>query len=88
MASACMEVLGEKNAALQELIGWAGKGKATPGMDCALHKGWMSQIELVQTEAHHMEGCALLWLVVLFISSARLLATFISCLCYSTCNFG
>lgn len=56
MASACKEVEGEENAALRELIGWARKGKATPGMDCALHKGWMSQIELVETEAHHMEG--------------------------------
>lgn len=27
---------GEEDAALQEVIGWAGKGKATPGMDCAL----------------------------------------------------
>lgn len=56
MAPACKEVEGEENAALRELIGWAGKGRATPGMDCALHKGWMSQIELVEAEAHHMEG--------------------------------
>lgn len=55
MTPACKEVEGEKNAALLELIGWAGKGKATPGMDCALHKRWTSQIELVETDAHHME---------------------------------
>lgn len=36
MVSACKEVESEKDAALQEVIGWAGKGKATPGMDCAL----------------------------------------------------
>lgn len=34
-APACKEVVGEKNAALQELIGWPGKGKATPGMGFA-----------------------------------------------------
>lgn len=66
MASAYKEVEGEKNAAFQEIIGWAGKVKATPGMDCALHKGWMRKIELVETEAHHIEGRAWLWLVVLF----------------------
>ena len=59
-APACKEVEGEKNAVLKAVIGWAGKGKATPGMECAFHKGWMSQIELVETEAHHMEGFA--WL--------------------------
>ena len=87
MAPACKEVVSEEDAALQELIVWDGKGKATPGMDCVLHKGWMSQEELVDTETHHMVGCAWLWLVVLFIRSARLVATFISCLCYSTCAF-
>ncbi len=56
MTPACKEVEDEDSAALRELIGWAGKGKATLGMDCALHNGWMSQIELVETEAHHMEG--------------------------------
>ncbi len=40
----------------RRIIGCARKGKATPGMDCALHKGWMSQVELVETEAEHMEG--------------------------------
>lgn len=33
MAPACKDVEGEKNTALQEVIGCPGKGKATPGMD-------------------------------------------------------
>lgn len=60
---------------VRNLLGWT------------LHEGWMSLIDLVKAEVHHMGGFVWLWLVVLFISSARLVATFISCLCYSTCIF-
>lgn len=82
-----LESGGKKKAALKVVIDLAEKGKATPGIDCAFHEGWMSPIELVETEAHHMEANVGLWLVVLFISSAGSVATFISCLCYSTCIF-
>lgn len=88
MVSACKKVEGEKDAALQEVIGWAGKGKATPGMDCALQNR-MDEPNKVGGDRSAPYGGLCLAVVggFYFISSARLFATFISWLCYSTCIF-